>query len=236
MLDFSDIDMHISFWLLPPSLLLLIGSVLCEAGVGTGWTVYVRVYIGSVRVKSKQYTRQGSHLGFACWKASWTKHGALFPLNLSMVKSVLAPCPEHLHFEIWRLIKTVGRPGLVTTLKPYKPPWEEKIANHLKKDESVHDILDSRTENLRIHQTSLKSFYFIWSKALMLMQNLHQVGMVKGGCSVEIRKFSSDNKKINSVPTSINLDPKRVPKVSPNTSKESKKTNYISIDKTKGCN
>ena len=27
---------NISFWLLPPSLLLLIGSVLCEAGVGTG--------------------------------------------------------------------------------------------------------------------------------------------------------------------------------------------------------
>jgi heme/copper-type cytochrome/quinol oxidase subunit 1 len=44
---------NISFWLLPPSLLLLISSVLCEAGVGTGWTVYVRVYIGSVRVKSK---------------------------------------------------------------------------------------------------------------------------------------------------------------------------------------
>jgi cytochrome c oxidase subunit 1 len=31
---------NISFWLLPPSLLLIIGSVLCEAGVGTGWTVY----------------------------------------------------------------------------------------------------------------------------------------------------------------------------------------------------
>ena len=31
---------NISFWLLPPSLLLLVGSVLCEAGVGTGWTVY----------------------------------------------------------------------------------------------------------------------------------------------------------------------------------------------------
>jgi group II intron reverse transcriptase/maturase len=68
------------------------------------------------------------------------------------------------------------------------------------------------------------------------MQNLHQVGMVKGGSSVGIRKFSSDSKKINSVPTSINLDPKRVPKVSPNTSKESKKTNHIPIDKTKGCN
>jgi cytochrome c oxidase subunit 1 len=31
---------NISFWLLPPSLLLLISSVLAEAGVGTGWTVY----------------------------------------------------------------------------------------------------------------------------------------------------------------------------------------------------
>lgn len=27
---------NISFWLLPPSLLLLIGSILCESGVGTG--------------------------------------------------------------------------------------------------------------------------------------------------------------------------------------------------------
>ncbi len=31
---------NISFWLLPPSLMLLVESVLCEAGVGTGWTVY----------------------------------------------------------------------------------------------------------------------------------------------------------------------------------------------------
>ena len=31
---------NISFWLLPPSLMLLIESVLCEAGVGTGWTIY----------------------------------------------------------------------------------------------------------------------------------------------------------------------------------------------------
>ena len=31
---------NISFWLLPPSLLLLIESVLCETGVGTGWTIY----------------------------------------------------------------------------------------------------------------------------------------------------------------------------------------------------
>jgi len=31
---------NISFWLLPPSLLLLVESMLCEAGVGTGWTVY----------------------------------------------------------------------------------------------------------------------------------------------------------------------------------------------------
>ena len=31
---------NISFWLLPPSMLLLVESILCEAGVGTGWTVY----------------------------------------------------------------------------------------------------------------------------------------------------------------------------------------------------
>lgn len=31
---------NISFWLLTPSLILLISSVICEAGVGTGWTVY----------------------------------------------------------------------------------------------------------------------------------------------------------------------------------------------------
>lgn len=31
---------NISFWLLPPSLLLLLGSIFCEAGVGTGWTIY----------------------------------------------------------------------------------------------------------------------------------------------------------------------------------------------------
>lgn len=31
---------NISFWLLPPSLVLLIGSILCEAGAGTGWTIY----------------------------------------------------------------------------------------------------------------------------------------------------------------------------------------------------
>ena len=31
---------NVSFWLLPPSLLLLISSFLCEAGVGTGWTIY----------------------------------------------------------------------------------------------------------------------------------------------------------------------------------------------------
>lgn len=70
----------------------------------------------------------------------------------------------------------------------------------------------------------------------MLMHNLLQVGMVKRGCSVRILKFSSDSKKINSVPTSIYLDPKRAPKVSPNTSKELKKTNCIPLNKTKGCN
>jgi len=31
---------NLSFWLLPPALLLLIASMLSEAGVGTGWTVY----------------------------------------------------------------------------------------------------------------------------------------------------------------------------------------------------
>jgi group II intron reverse transcriptase/maturase len=148
----------------------------------------------------------------------------------------LAPCSEHLNFEIWRLTKTAGRPALVTTPKPYKPQCEGKIANHLNKDESVHDILDNRTKNLRIHQTSLNSFHFIRSKNLMLMQNLHKVGMVKGGCNVKIRKFSSDSKKINSVPISINLDPIRVPKVFLNTPKESKKTKHIPIVKTKGCN
>jgi heme/copper-type cytochrome/quinol oxidase subunit 1 len=29
-----------SFWLFPPALLLLLGSVLCEVGLGAGWTVY----------------------------------------------------------------------------------------------------------------------------------------------------------------------------------------------------
>ena len=31
---------NISFWLLPPSLVLLFASMLTEAGVGTGWTIY----------------------------------------------------------------------------------------------------------------------------------------------------------------------------------------------------
>ena len=31
---------NISFWLLPPSLTLLLGSMLCETGAGTGWTLY----------------------------------------------------------------------------------------------------------------------------------------------------------------------------------------------------
>lgn len=167
-----------------------------------------------LELRVKKYTWQGSHLGFACWKASWTKHETLFPLNLTMVKSVLAPCSEHLHFEIWRLTKTAGRPALVTTPKPYKPQWEGKSANHLNKDESVHDILDNRIKNLRIHQTSLNSFHFIKNK------NLDKVGMVKGGCSVKIRKFSSNSKKINSVSISINLDLK----VFLNTPKELKKT------------
>lgn len=68
------------------------------------------------------------------------------------------------------------------------------------------------------------------------MQNLHKFGMVKGGCSVKIREFSSDSRKINSVQIGINLDPKRVPKVFMNTPKESKKTKHIPIVKTKGYN
>jgi Cytochrome C and Quinol oxidase polypeptide I len=35
---------NISFWLLPPSLLLLVGSFLCKAGVGTGWAVYLSLF------------------------------------------------------------------------------------------------------------------------------------------------------------------------------------------------
>jgi heme/copper-type cytochrome/quinol oxidase subunit 1 len=49
---------NISFWLLPPSLLLLIGSMLSEAGVGTGWTVYVRVYAYFIWLESKFYNLQ----------------------------------------------------------------------------------------------------------------------------------------------------------------------------------
>ena len=70
----------------------------------------------------------------------------------------------------------------------------------------------------------------------MLIQNLHKVDMVKGGCSVKIRKFSSDSKKTSSVPISINLDPIRVPKVFLNTPKELKKTKHIPVVQTKGCN
>jgi heme/copper-type cytochrome/quinol oxidase subunit 1 len=35
---------NLSFWLLPPSLLLLLMSVLVEAGAGTGWTLYPDAY------------------------------------------------------------------------------------------------------------------------------------------------------------------------------------------------
>lgn len=31
---------NVSFWMLPPSLLLLISSIFCESGIGTGWTIY----------------------------------------------------------------------------------------------------------------------------------------------------------------------------------------------------
>ena len=36
---------NISSWLLPPSLLLLLGSILCESKVSTGWTVYLYSFI-----------------------------------------------------------------------------------------------------------------------------------------------------------------------------------------------
>jgi cytochrome c oxidase subunit 1 len=61
---------NISFWLLPPSLLLLISSVLAEAGVGTGWTVYPP--LSSV----------SSHLGPAV-------DLAIFSLHLSGAASIL---------------------------------------------------------------------------------------------------------------------------------------------------
>jgi cytochrome c oxidase subunit 1 len=61
---------NISFWLLPPALLLLIGSVLCEAGVGTGWTVY------------HHYLVSATHSGGAV-------DLAIFSLHLSGAASIL---------------------------------------------------------------------------------------------------------------------------------------------------
>merc|ERR1712161_56464 len=61
---------NISFWLLPPSLLLLIASVLSEAGVGTGWTVYPPLSSGN------------SHSGGAV-------DLAIFSLHLSGAPSIL---------------------------------------------------------------------------------------------------------------------------------------------------
>merc|ERR1712161_67670 len=49
---------NISFWLLPPSLLLLIASVLSEAGVGTGWTVYPPLSSGN--------SHSGGAIDFIC--------------------------------------------------------------------------------------------------------------------------------------------------------------------------
>ena len=61
---------NISFWLLPPSILLLIASILSEAGVGTGWTVYPPLSSGS------------SHSGGAV-------DLAIFSLHLSGISSIL---------------------------------------------------------------------------------------------------------------------------------------------------
>ncbi|MFM7985234.1 MAG: cbb3-type cytochrome c oxidase subunit I, partial [Candidatus Fonsibacter sp.] len=61
---------NISFWLLPPSLLLLLSSVLSEAGVVTGWTVYP--FLSSV----------SSHSGTAV-------DLAIFSLHLSGAASIL---------------------------------------------------------------------------------------------------------------------------------------------------
>jgi len=61
---------NISFWLLPPSLMLLVSSVLAEAGVGTGWTVYPPLSSGN------------SHSGPAV-------DLAIFSLHLSGASSIL---------------------------------------------------------------------------------------------------------------------------------------------------
>merc|ERR1712238_332574 len=61
---------NISFWLLPPSLLLLVASILSEAGVGTGWTVYPPLSSGT------------SHSGGAV-------DLAIFSLHLSGASSIL---------------------------------------------------------------------------------------------------------------------------------------------------
>ena len=61
---------NISFWLLPPSLLLLVSSILAEAGVGTGWTVYPPLSSGN------------SHSGPAV-------DLAIFSLHLSGASSIL---------------------------------------------------------------------------------------------------------------------------------------------------
>jgi len=61
---------NISFWLLPPSLLLLVASMLAEAGVGTGWTVYPPLSSGN------------SHSGAAV-------DLAIFSLHLSGAASIL---------------------------------------------------------------------------------------------------------------------------------------------------
>ncbi len=96
-----------------------------------------------------------------------------------------------------------GRPILVITPKPYKPQWEEKIAKHLRLNESVHDNLENIIGNLRIHQKGLCKYN------PPLMQNLQTVGMVKGGYNVGLRMFSSDNKRNKCVPYRFISDPEK---------------------------
>lgn len=146
---------NISFWLLPPSLLLLIGSMLSEAGVGTGWTVYVWVYIYFVWINSIRYILQFLYLGFTCWNVSWPKHVYLHPINSYMISCVMIQCLE-LFIKILRLATTAGKPVLVCISIPYKTQWKLKIAKFLNKNKSVHDNLENKIKNTRKFKTFLK--------------------------------------------------------------------------------
>lgn len=157
--------MQISFWLLPPSLLLLISSVLCEAGVGTGWTVYVRVYVYFIRIKSIKYILQCDYLVYTCWNVIWPKPVILYPINFLMITCVSAPCSEHL-CKIWRWIDIAGRPRSNYTPLSYEPQWEGKITEFLKENKWLHHNLGNKTKNLRISQ------------------NLHSKSRGKGGNNV----------------------------------------------------